>query len=93
MYSNWVGTVLGNMVMVTNTNKVTFVMQSNLVLQANIIPNPFIPLAGTITGWCMIWLMGSSRQRGVLLRDTNDDGHFERKVADGRAEQFIYRAV
>jgi uncharacterized repeat protein (TIGR02543 family) len=48
--SNWVGTVLGNVVIVTNTPKLTFTMQSNLVLQANIIPNPFIPIKGAYNG-------------------------------------------
>ena len=48
--SNWVGTVSNNLVLVANTNKVTFTMRSNLVLQANIIPNPFILVKGTYNG-------------------------------------------
>jgi hypothetical protein len=48
--SNWVGTVLGSVVIVTNTAKLTFIMQSNLVLQANIIPNPFLRANGTYNG-------------------------------------------
>ena len=36
--------------MVSNTPKLTFTMQSNLVLHANIIPNPFTPAKGTYTG-------------------------------------------
>jgi hypothetical protein len=48
--SNWVGTVLGNVVLVSNTPKLIFTMQSNLVLQANIIPNPFIAVKGTYSG-------------------------------------------
>ena len=48
--SNWVGTVLGNVVIVTNTPKLTFLMRSNLVLQANIIPNPFLRAKGTYNG-------------------------------------------
>ena len=50
VFSNWVGSVLGNVVIVSNTPKLTFTMQSNLVLQANIIPNPFIPVKGTYNG-------------------------------------------
>jgi hypothetical protein len=50
IFSNWVGTVSGNVVVVTNTPRLTFIMQSNLVLQANIIPNPFIPLKGAYAG-------------------------------------------
>jgi len=50
VFSNWVGTVLGNRVIVSSTPKLTFTMQSNLVLQANIIPNPFSPVKGTYNG-------------------------------------------
>jgi len=50
VFSNWVGTVLGSVVTVTNTPRLTFIMQSNLCWQANIIPNPFIPFAGNYYG-------------------------------------------
>jgi hypothetical protein len=50
VFSNWVGTVSGNVVIVTNTPRLTFIMQSNLVLQANIIPNPFLRAKGTYNG-------------------------------------------
>jgi len=30
--------------------RITFLMQSNLVLQANFVTNPFTPVAGTFTG-------------------------------------------
>jgi hypothetical protein len=50
VFSNWVGTVMGNVVLVSNAPKLTFIMRSNLVLQANIILNPFIPVKGTYNG-------------------------------------------
>ena len=50
VFSNWVGTVQGNVVILSNTPKLTFIMQSNLVLQANIIRNPFIARAGSYYG-------------------------------------------
>jgi len=50
VFSNWVGTVFGKLVIVSNTPKLTFTMQSNLVLQANIIPSPFIPVKGNYEG-------------------------------------------
>ena len=48
--ADWEGTVQGNLVLIGHTPKLTFMMQSNLVLQANIIPNPFTQLAGTYNG-------------------------------------------
>jgi alpha-galactosidase len=48
--SNWVGSVLGNVVLVSNAATVAFMMQSNLVLRANIIPNPFIAVNGSYNG-------------------------------------------
>lgn len=44
VFSNWVGSL-------TSTSPaLNFVMQSNMVLQANLIPNPFIPVKGTYSG-------------------------------------------
>ena len=48
--SNWVGTVLGNTVLSSTSNKLTFTMQSNLVLHATFMPNPFLGLKGTYNG-------------------------------------------
>ncbi|MEI8043267.1 MAG: fibronectin type III domain-containing protein [Verrucomicrobiota bacterium] len=50
LFSGWVGTVLGDVVLVGNTPKLTFTMQSNLVMEANIVPNPFTPVKGTYNG-------------------------------------------
>jgi len=44
VFSNWTGQVSG-----TNPT-LSFVMQSNLVVQANFVPNPFIPLRGNWAG-------------------------------------------
>jgi hypothetical protein len=48
--SNWVGSVPGSPDLVSSAAKVTFSMGSNLVLQANISPNPFSPVKGTYNG-------------------------------------------
>lgn len=48
--SNWVGSVPGSPDLVSSAAKVTFSMGSNLVLRANIIPNPFSPVKGTYNG-------------------------------------------
>lgn len=44
VFSNWVGAV-------TSTNaKLNFLMQSNMLLQANFVPNPYVALQGTYNG-------------------------------------------
>ena len=56
LFVNWTGSV-------QSSNPVLkFVMQSNLVLQANFIPNPFLPLAGDYTGL----LLETSESTGYL---------------------------
>jgi hypothetical protein len=44
LFSGWTGSIT------SGSTKLTFVMQSNLVLQAVFIPNPFIPVAGSYSG-------------------------------------------
>ncbi len=44
LFSDWTSPL------VTNTTRISFVMQSNLVLQANFVPNPFVPVAGVYYG-------------------------------------------
>jgi hypothetical protein len=50
VFSNWLGNASGSLTVLTNPARLTFVMQSNLMFQANIIPNPFLPVAGTYNG-------------------------------------------
>lgn len=50
LFSNWVGSVTGNVVISSNAASLHFLMQSNLVLQANFVPNPFISLQGVYSG-------------------------------------------
>ena len=44
VFSNWSGTISAW------TNVLTFVMQSNMVLQANFVPNPFVAVKGSYNG-------------------------------------------
>ena len=44
VFSNWTGTIT------TNKNPLTFTMESNTVLEANFITNPFLPFVGTYNG-------------------------------------------
>jgi hypothetical protein len=50
LFSNWVGSVAGSVVISSNAATLSFLMRSNLVLQANFVPNPFTPLQGTYNG-------------------------------------------
>lgn len=44
IFSNWTGTITAT------TPKLTFTMESNMVLQANFVPNPFTPVKGNYAG-------------------------------------------
>jgi hypothetical protein len=44
VFTNWTGDISAN------TNRLTFVLRSNLALTANFVPNPFIPLKGVYQG-------------------------------------------
>ena len=54
VFSNWTGDISAT------TAELTFTMQSNMFLQANFVPNPFIPIIGVYQG---------------LFFDTNDPEH------------------
>jgi hypothetical protein len=47
LFSNWVGTLT------TTNNPLKYIMQPDMVLQANFVPNPFIPLKGKYSGLFM----------------------------------------
>ena len=50
LFSNWVGGTTLPYTVLSTSNVYTFTMQSNLVMQANFVPNPFIPEQGTFNG-------------------------------------------
>jgi hypothetical protein len=50
MFSNWVGGISTPYTVLTNGPTLTFAMQSNLVLQANFVTNPFLAVAGVYNG-------------------------------------------
>ena len=82
VFSNWVGSVLGNMVIMSSTPKLTFTMQSNLVLQANIIPNPFSPVKGTYNG---LFAEGTRAQQssGFFTLTLSDGGSYSGNLKCG----------
>jgi hypothetical protein len=51
IFSNWTsGTSVGALAYASSRSNLTFIMSSNLILQANFITNPFPAVAGTYTG-------------------------------------------
>ena len=49
-FANWSTTLATNTPVVTNNPTLAFTAQTNLVLQANFIPNPFVPVSGVYSG-------------------------------------------
>ena len=66
VFSNWTGDLNANV------PRLTFLMQSNLALQANFIPNPFLPVKGTFTGLF--------RETGMVRHESS--GSFTLKLTD-----------
>ncbi len=50
LFSNWVGGTTLPYAVLSTSNSYTFAMQSNLVLEANFVPNPFLPEQGVFNG-------------------------------------------
>ena len=50
LFSNWVGGTTLPYNVLSTKKSYNFAMQSNLVLQANFVPNPFAPMQGTFNG-------------------------------------------
>ena len=72
VFSNWVD---GAGLVLTNQTAFKFTMQSNLVLTANFIPNPFLPVAGNYAG-----LFYDTNQNGVTVSNA---GYFTATVTSG----------
>jgi len=61
VFSNWTGSIT------TNKNPLTINAESNLVLQANFIPNPFSPVKGTYNG-LFVATNGVTEQTAGMLK-------------------------
>jgi hypothetical protein len=76
VFSNW---TVANVPFATTT-ALTFVMQSNMVLQANFVPNPFIPVAGTYQGLFYDTNGPAHKSSGFLSATLSSAGAFSAKI-------------
>src|SRR6266542_1522166 len=72
--SNWTGNVSAA------TPKLTFVMQSNMVLQANFVPNPFLSVNGAYNGLFYDTNEVAPRSAGYFTAATTRKGAFSARV-------------
>jgi hypothetical protein len=62
VFSNWTGNIT------TNKNPLTIKAESNMVLEANFIPNPFLPVKGTYNGLFFNSTYGVTEQTAGMLK-------------------------
>ncbi len=101
VFSNWTGGLTSSLA------RLTFLMQSNLVLQANFVTNPFAPVAGTFaglfhetntahhesSGLFTLKLTGSGTYSGKLLVAGVSHSFSGRFDLDGRATNHVTRGT
>src|SRR5262249_48232978 len=61
----------------------SFLMQSNMVLQANFIPNPFIPLKGVYNGLFYATNELAPQRSGFFTASVTDQGRFTARLILG----------
>ena len=74
VFSNWTDGLT------TNAARLTFVMQSNLVLQANFVTNPFLPVKGTFTGLFRETNVVHNESSGAFTLTLTDRGSYTGKL-------------
>ncbi len=74
LFGGWTGDV------VSDNPKLIFIMQSNMVLQANFIPNPFIPVTGNYQGLFYDTNDLAPESSGFFSATVNNRGSFSAKL-------------
>ncbi len=84
LFTNWSGDIS------SNTATLNFMMQSNLVLHANFMPNPFIPVSGTYNGLFYNTNALSVDSSGFLTLTLGTNQSFSGKLAaEGKTNVFV----
>ena len=78
IFSNWVAS--GSTNFVSNDPVLTFTMQSNLMLTANFVPNPFLPVKGTFSGLFLDPTNLTEASSGFLTLNLTSKGAFTGKI-------------
>jgi hypothetical protein len=74
VFANWTGDTSAT------TAKLTFVMQSNMVLNANFVPNPFIPVTGGYQGLFLDTNGPVPQSSGAITLSLANAGSFSAKI-------------
>ncbi len=72
VFSNW----FSNGTVVAATSRYTFVVESNLLLQANFVTNPFIPVEGTYHGLFYVTSNATEQSSGSIVVTLSSKGGF-----------------
>jgi hypothetical protein len=85
VFADWVS----NGIVVADTPKYTFSVESNVVLQANFIPNPFIPVMGTYHGLFYVPENAAEESSGYFVGIVNSVGGFSTRLYLG-GQSYVY---
>jgi len=77
LFSNWTGTIF------STNSRLKFVMQSNMVLQANFVPNRFVAVKGNYQGLFVPTSDPTATNYGLFTGTTTDKGSFSARLQLG----------
>ena len=89
VFSNWMGGAFAATSELTDKPKLTFTMSSNLVLQANFVPNPFPTVAGIYQGLFFDTNNPSQESAGFFNATVTGNGKFTAMVQRGAKKPSI----
>ena len=79
VFAGWVS----NGIVVATTPKYTFLVESNVALQANFIPNPFLPVVGAYHGLFYVTNDAAEESSGSFVATVTKTGAFSAKLCLG----------